>query len=633
MSPDEQTAAIAAMSGASLKAAAGLGQLSSAQIAAAQSALAMANAQIALARAESMASKESAQKALRSLQLSEAMKAAKAVEADAAKKASQQAKDAADAAAAASAKQAEAVEAVKHPIDAAVGALAKMGPQGQAAAAALTVMAAAAAVTVGTLASLAEKAIEVGERMALLRAGFAGLAGSAAGGRAVQDMISGLGLPIATSEVNNWAASLVGAGVKGKQLEAELRAIASAEALKKAFGGGGGAAAENFFKVMGNGGKEADEMLKKIQAGGRRGAEAIKAMGLNVEDFGGQAALAKMNAEQLVATATKALQMKGAPALEAMANSWDVIKMKATEGFASIFSGLGGAKGPVESFMGAVKSLFGEFSKGGVAVNLLRPIVTTVFSTLFAWGTKALNAIHRGFLMAAIAGLQLYIYLRPALTQFKEFLTSANMLRGVAIIFGLLALPFVALAAVMLVVVGVIGAVIAAVGLLVAAFVYVVGAVAGFVASIVGAFADAYAAATGAGGSFVDGLIAGITAGAGKLVAAVTGLASSALGAFKSAFGIASPSKVMLEHGEKNIAGGLSAGVDRGADKVDASMASLGAGGAGTPAGGGAKGGGVHIHGPISIIIDGAQEPSSIRDEIMAFLQSLRDEGPEPVPS
>ncbi|HVE13958.1 MAG TPA: hypothetical protein VNI01_11225 [Elusimicrobiota bacterium] len=490
-----------------------------------------------------------------------------------------------------------ALDMLKHPVDTATDALKAMGPEGMAVAAALAVLTAAISATIGTMVAFGSKAIEMTERARALREAFAGLAGGAAGGKAVQDMLGHLNLPFAGSQVNAWAATLTAAGVKGRQLEAEIKAIAAAQASGAVFGKQWGSAAEDFFRKMGEGGREADDLVKRIQGGGK-GVEALKAMGLNIEDLGGQMAVSKMKANELTAAVTKALQVKGAGSLAALGDTWDVIKMKAMAGLNSIFGGLTGAKGPVETFMGAVKSLFSEFNKGSVLVSALRPIVTVVFTKLFEWGTLALNAIHKGFLMVTIAALTAYIYMRPLLVWIAQFVSSANLLRGVAIIFALLAVPWVVLAAAMLVVTVVIGAVIGVVAALAAAFVYVVGAIAGFVASIGSAFADAYAAATGAGWSIVDGLVAGVMAGAGRFAEAMRGMAATGLSAFEGLFRIGSPSKVMLEHGQKNIAeDALATGIDKGADKVDASMGRLGGGTKPGAKGGDRDGGGEkHYH-------------------------------------
>ena len=504
-----------------------------------------------------------------------------------------------------------------------VGFLAQLGPQGQAAAVAISVLVTVLDKTAGTLAALSAKAIDVVQSVGLMTARFAALAGSAKAGAAVTAMVQRLGteLPFATEQIAGWTSALQRAGVEGKNLENATRAIAAAAALNPE---GGANAAQETLSKLAQGGKEATDLIKAVAEGSRKGTGALREMGITLADLGGKAAVSKMSADQLSAAIEGALQAKGGGALSAMLNTWPSIIGKAREGFASIFEGLGE---PVNKFMGAVRSLFGEFSRGGVAINVLKPIATAVFSALFEWGTKALNAIHKGFLYVVIGALTAYIALRPLINGIADFVGSANMLRGVAIVFGLLALPWVVLAVAIGTVVAVIGVVIAAIVAIGAALVYVIGAIAGFVGSIVGAFSDAYNAATGAGGSIVDGLLAGLEAGAMRFVTALAGLALQGLDAFKGVFKIASPSRVMLEHGEDDIAGAGTTGVERGQKKFKAAVRGLGDGAVEGGRGRGGAGGddgdprAVHYHysGPV-------EHYPTFREHMRRFLEETAGE-------
>ncbi len=506
-------------------------------------------------------------------------------------------------------------------------ALSKLGPEGAAAGAAIEGLGTVVGATVGQLVSLMGIAVDVTQKMTLMRDSFAGLAGGAAGGKAVQDMIAGLNLPFATSQVNTWAAALVAAGVSGKQLAEETKAIASAAALSAVLPGAE-AAAMNFFKRMGEGGAEADKFLQTLHKGGPKAAHMLKEMGLNMKDFGGEAAAAKMTAEEFTKAAAAALQKKGGSALADMFNTLPVILMKAQAGLRSLFSGV---EKPAAEFMETVAKLFGEFSKGGVAINVLKPIVTTVFTALFHAATWAFDAIHKGFLLLVIGGLKVYIALRPAIEAIKSFATSSSMLTGlqaglalIAVLAGLIALPFVLLGAGILIVIGIAVA-------FVAAFISAAGAVINFVTAGVSAAADFVSAFVDAPGQVIAGLVNGLLSGAGAVASAMGSLASGALATFEGIFKIGSPSKVMHEHGQKNIAeDALAEGIDKGGAKVDASMAKLGAGGPGTPAGGRGAGAGIMI-GSMVVNINGAEGPASAWEEFVTNLQALRSEAPVPV--
>ena len=508
-------------------------------------------------------------------------------------------------------------------------ALSELGPEGAAAGAALEGLAAVAAATVGVLTTLMGTAIEVSERIALVRESLAGLAGGAAEGAAAGRMISSLAdkLPFARSQTQAWAASLLGVGEAGETLAAHVRAIAAAQALTAVTGGQGGAAAQKMFTMLAMGGKATETFMKSVHEGGKSASKILAQMGLNIKDLGGEAAVAKMNASQFGDAVTKALERRGAGALEEMSNSWPDIMSKARTGFLSLFDGLGPA---VKPFMGAVKSLFGEFNKGGVAINILKPIVTTVLSTLFSWGTKALNAIHKGFLYVVIGALMAYIAMRPAIDAVKRFATSATMLQGlrvilvgVAIVAGLMALPFILAGVAALLFV----AAVAAVG---AAVTYI----AGFASQAISALGAWVSGAASAAADFVSGLVQGIAAGAGAVADAVSNLASGALGAFRSVFSMHSPSRVLMEHGEDDMAGAVATGVDKGAPKVDAAMEGLGGGRPSAKGRGKGGGGGDRVFAPqFTNCQFGSLSKADLYDWLEEWWEMQGAAGPEPEPT
>jgi hypothetical protein len=468
-------------------------------------------------------------------------------------------------------------------------ALSKLGPEGEAAGAAIEALGAVVGATVGQLTTLAGVAIDVNEKLDVMSARFEALTGSSKGGDAAFDTVMKLGqnLPFATSQVEGWATSLLKAGVSAGQLESRLKAVAAAEA----FGAGGGAAAETLFKRLGEGGAAADQFLKELQKNSRRAWEPLRGMGITMKDLGGDAAVAKMNAKQLSDVITQAMTVKGAGPLEALGNTLPVILSKAQEGLRSLFDGL---EPSIKPFMASVKSFFGEFNKGGVAINTLKPIVTSVFGTMFEVATWAFNAIHKGFLYLVIGGLTVYIALRPIINAFRSLFASTQFITGLKIALALLAVPLVLIAG--LVAVLAIPFVVA--GIVIFAFVTntirVLGILYDWISDFVGMIGSS-------GSAIIDGLVGSIDIGA--FIDKMGGLAKAGLEAFKGVFGIASPSRVMLEHGQEDIAEeGLGAGVEKGATKVKASFAKLREG---ATAGGkvkalgaaGASGGGeVHNH-------------------------------------
>jgi phage-related protein len=498
-------------------------------------------------------------------------------------------------------------------------ALSALGPEGEAAGAALEGLAAVASATVGTLATLIGTAIEVSEKLALMRARFDGLAGSAEGGAKVTAMVMRLGqqLPFATDQVAAWAQKLELAGIKGQALERDIKAVAAAAA----FGPDVAAGAEHLFRRLGEGGPAADKLLKDLSAGGQRAARELMAAGLTIADLGGQAAVAKMSAEQLHDALAKALQAKGGEALGVMMESWPNIIEKAREGFFSLFGDLGPS---VKPFMAEVKGLFSEFSKGGTVINALKPVVTAVLGTLFDWAKKATAALHKGLLYVVVGALTAYIAMRPVIDAIKQLAASENFLTGLKVALVLLALPFAVMAVAIVLVIATVGILVAALGAVVYGIVWLAGAIVGFVASAASALSDWISGAVEAASNFVAGLVQGISSGAGAFVDAVKGLAQSGMNAFTGFFGIRSPSTKMLKHGDENIAGAAATGVDRGAPKVKRAMARLG-GEPGTGEGGrGDRGGGgreVHYHysGPV-------EHYPTFREHMRRFLEETAAE-------
>lgn len=513
-------------------------------------------------------------------------------------------------------------------------ALSGLGPEGAAAGAALEGVAAVAAATVGTLSTLAGIAVEVTEKLGLMTARFSALGGGEVMGAKTLAMVQQLGqsLPFTTAQIGGWAQGLQKAGIQGRELEAAVKAVAAAEAL----GEGGGAAAENMIKKLAEGGKGADTLVKSLQEGGGRSNKLLADMGLTAADLAkalgktpAQFSKMKLGAAETAHAIEAALAVKGKGPLEEMGNSFPVLIAKVREGFFSLFEGLGPA---VKPFMAAIKSLFGEFSRGGGVINAVKPILTAVLTTAFSWATKAVGAIHGivtwllasgkagGFFSGAIGmlksgwGALVSIFglvkaaLAPVIALLKAIFSNAMVLSGIKTIFT-----------------GIVGAIVAVI-VIIAGLGAAIGVVVGFAAGIVGALAGMAAGAVSAAANFVAGLVDGITAGAGAVIAAVQGLASGALSAFTGALGIKSPSTIMLEHGEENIAGALGTGVDKGGPKVDKAMAKLGSGPVGKGKGFAtqAAGGDRHFHysGPL-------EHYPTFRDHMNRFLDETAQSGPE----
>lgn len=526
-------------------------------------------------------------------------------------------------------------------------ALAKLGPEGAVAGAVIEGLAAVFAATIGVMTQFMGMAIEVSQKADLMRDRFAALAGGAAGGKAVQAMLANLNLPFASSEVSAWGQSLLAAGIQGKQLEADIKAVAAATAL---MGETGGAAAMTLFKRLGEGGPAADKLLKTFQDGGPKADKLLKEMGLSLRDLGGAAAVGKMNAQQLHEAIAKAMQKKGAGPLADMALQLPVILQKAREGFMSLFGGAGPA---VKLFMTAVKKLFGEFNKGSPIIKGLKPIMTGLLTTLFGWATSAVTAIRGvvqwltkgaksgGIFGGAISALKagwkalaaifgaVSSALAPVVAWLKIVFSNAMVLKGIRTVLMLIVGTIVG---VIVVFAAVAGAVAMYVGIIVGVIGTIVGSVMGVVGEVASALGGIVDAASSAASGFISGLLGGITGGAGSIIGAVMGLAGSIKSSLLGALGIHSPSK-FAQGAAGNVTETFADTIEDGAPDAGRSMKKLV-----TPPkltkgaeGGRGQGGGGDTFKFDNCIFNGTTQ-DEFSEQLAKELDKLRREGPSAGP-
>ncbi len=472
----------------------------------------------------------------------------------------------------------EAAGRIPGPLGAVQNALAKLGPQGQAAAMALGLVTAGVTALIGVIVGGMSTAIGVFERITAKLAGFSALAGGTAAGKVALATISKLSeaLPFSTSQISQWGAALLAAGVPAEKLASRIKAIAAAEAIMRAAGGGGGAAAEDLFKKLSAGGPEAEAFMKKLAKNGKAAEAELKRMGLTIAELGGKAALAKMTAEQLAEAVSKALQKKGAGPLAAMSGELDTIAMKAKEGLFSLFAKLGPS---VEPFMKAVKELFGEFNKGSPIMKAAQSVITAVFSTLFAWATKAVTFIHSAFQQVVIAILTARIALDPLIKTLQKMAAQEPFIRGLKVGLALLAVPFVVLAVAVGVVLSLFSILIAVVGFVAYGFIRLAGSIVG---AVIGAFNRVKAIVKGfalpslatAAYNMVASFVSGILSRIGSVMASMRQMGAAAKSALFGALGIASPSKIAVEAAQ-NVTGSFADKVDDGKGKTQAAFAGL----------------------------------------------------------
>jgi hypothetical protein len=541
-------------------------------------------------------------------------------------------------------------EPVTRPIEAFQKALSAAGPEAQAAAAAATMYAAALGILGAALAKTISFVVLLVGELQVLRAQWMALAkGGAGAGMATLAAVDALAarLPFAVDQVREWGKGLMMAKLTGRDLENGIKAVAGAAAL---MGDSGAAAAQRLIETLARGGFEAAALVAKIKLGSNEAQVMLNEMGLRLSDVAkvlgttvkGMQRM-RLSARQMAEAVEKALAIKAAGPLGEMMLTWPVLIGKLKEGFMSLFGKLGPA---VKPFMKAVSKLFGDFGKGTPLMKKLQGIVTAVFTTIFAWGTKAVGVV-RGFLKSltstgkssgmmktlgdifnhiVVSARMVWNTMKGVAGIFKIFIGNKNGMKTIEVAFkiivavvGFFIKTFIRLAAVTFMV---IGAFVAFVGMIIGGVLSAIGFIIGLGEQAIDALSDFADSAYDAAANFVSGLVTGIVANAGSVISAVTNLASSALSAFKSVLGIASPSKVMMQMGE-HTAAGTAQGIDQGTSKVEASAANMGASAAGAAAGamggagkGGKGGGGVQVKIEAgAIVIHGA---ATINEETLA---------------
>jgi len=447
-------------------------------------------------------------------------------------------------------------------------ALEAMGPKGKAVAVALAVVVTVVGAVAIALWGLVKAAVAVTQRKDALIQMFGAIGrGSSVAlrGAVVLRELSALAkeLPLSKDKILEWGRSFMAVGKHGEALKTAIRAVASATAL---MGEEGGQAAEGLIKRFALMHRAARVQLDKslqqeLAQAGIAAEDLAQALGKPVDKLH----LIGIRADKLGEFIQRTLARKGGAALENMSLTWESISTKLREGWNDLFSDLGPAVRPL---MMAVRDFFAEFGVGTTLQGAAKGALTSFFTTILGWATKAVRGIHLGFLEIQIAALKVYIAAAPLVRLMRAIFSNAEVLRGIKTILVLIAIPFVLLA-VMVAAVGaaliVLGTIFAYIGgLIVGAVTWIVGAISGFVSSLI-------SGGTSGGEGFIAGLVNSIKAGVGAVVDGIKGLASKMLGAFTSAFEIKSPSKKMFRHG-LNIDKGVEQGVDAGADDAQDAM-------------------------------------------------------------
>jgi len=471
-------------------------------------------------------------------------------------------------------------------------------------------VAAAAAIGVVVVAGMA-MAIEAAEAKEKMIALFDALGEGKISGKQTVEMLNGLSekIGIAKSELAPLTTEFMKMGVTGKEA---LESLTLAAISAKALGGGTEAAAAAFMGL--------EKKIQLAAATGQKMKNPLKSMaefGITVDDVAAKMGVTSkvlasglkagtVDAAKFGEALQKAVIEKGAGPLEKMGASFENVKKMFMDNIGKMFEDI-----DVGPFLAQIKDLFSIFGQAKPSGQALKSGIGGFFKMVFDQATKVVPMVKHFFLDLIILGLKAYIGLKPIIKWFKELQqnkavmdffidnlkTVGNTLLVIGVVVGVIIAVVVAL-----------GVALFAVSIAIVQFgLYLLGLVNGAAQT----FQDWIASAATMAYDFVKGLVNGITSGAGMVVDAVKGLANGAKNAFKSALGINSPSKVMMEMGG-HAASGVAEGLDAGASDVHVASSGLAAattGGFASGGGGGGKasgGGGGATFEAGSIVINGA---------------------------
>lgn len=427
---------------------------------------------------------------------------------------------------------------------------------------------------------------------------------------------------IAEEKAQKLGASLLDAGVAQDGLADSIKAIAMLE------------------KVRGEeSAKKLEDLVKKSAAAGKFKFEAgaLEGSGLSQADVVSELATRMRKSTAEVEAALKAGTISANDGISAM----NAVLGRKLGGSAKGLQTLDGAVGKfrekigrlfedvnVGPFLELVEEVSALFDSSTVSGQALKFLATTIFDGLFAMSKAAFPYIKTVLLELVIIALKLYIAAKPIVAKVRELWASASEGETLTTVLRTVVNVAVGIALVIGVVVA---AVIGFQMALTAAVYYGIYLLTQLQTAIgeklVGAweFVKSLFSAEGATGiatALIDGLVGGITGGAGRVIEALTGVGKGAIGAVKSVLGIASPSKVMAELGGYT-AEGFAGGVEEGSEGTQGALAAAVAPPPAAAPSGGGGGASVTISEGAIVIHAGGANAAEIAELLPAKLAEL----------
>lgn len=467
--------------------------------------------------------------------------------------------------------------------------------------------------------------------------------GSEKAGDALADQVDNLSksLPQSQKQIRDWSRDLLGAGVSAEKLSPALQAIASSEAL---LGRGAGTATQSLLARLAEFQQKGSKIrfnFSQLNGTGVNQTEFLKAMGMTAANFDAARKSGAITGQQISDAVVTSLTAKGAGPIAAEMNSLATLSTKATDSLVRLVE-----KVDLSPLLDAAKDFLGILDDTTPSGQALKIALTGAFHTIAEIAGWALEKIKVGFEYLIIAGLEMAIFFKgvgkkiasiwaewgPVIVSIATSIASLlipsiwGMVTAVGIwgattvtAAGSAALAMGSAAIATLAATWPLLAIAAAAGLVVFGIYELVehwGSISTF-------FTNMAKGAWGAASAFIDGLVGGIANGIGRVVGAAKDAAHAAVHAVKHVLGIASPSKVMFELGDRTsdgFAGGIAANTndiaDAGADMGATAASSASRRSRGGDSGGG--GGATVTVGEVNVHVAGA--PNMSPQELRALV-------------
>lgn len=445
--------------------------------------------------------------------------------------------------------------------------IAAMGGPVGIAVAAVTVLVAGLAMAVGALASMALAAAGAQRNQLILAQA---MTGSAAEAKAIVDATYRVssGVALAGDKVQEYGASLMKAGLSGKAYETSLKNLANVASVAGEQAVGPIKEIIEKSKQLGHLKMEGDQLKGTGLQASEVFAQLSKDLGIGIDKVEAQLKAGKITADQGITAMNTVMERKFGKLAASKLLGFDEQIAKAKENVGVLFKDV-----KIEPFLQALSKVTGLLDQNTTTGRVLKGVLTESMSAFFGAAAAALPYVKQFLIGLAIAGLKIYIAMKPAIEQLKALLGVEDtgskegldaMAEAGKVVGGIIA----AVVGAGLFVLATAGAAIYSTWQLVSAPFYAAGAAISFISSAVtGAFAAAQSYLENASWGqiatdLIAGFVAGISGGTGMVVQAIAAMGGAAMSALKAQLGIASPSKVFAAYGGFT-AEGFAGGIDK----------------------------------------------------------------------